>query len=75
MVGAGAAMISLAMASTGCPCSIRFVSCIVFSSKTKTGRASRRRRASAALPSACAASGGSAPNPSDVLVCTDKPLV
>src|SRR6516165_4125233 len=61
MVGAGAAIVSLATASTGCSWAMKFVSCMIFP-PNKNGRASRRTNLSAARPSGCAAAGGSAPN-------------
>jgi hypothetical protein len=39
MLGAGGAIVSLATASTGCPASIRFVSCMVFPPKRKSREA------------------------------------
>ena len=60
MVGAGAGT-GIAKSSTGCSCSIRFVSCIAFPPEKEIGRASRRL----SLPLSrvgYAASGGSAPD-------------
>ena len=60
MVGAGAGT-GLRIAPTGCSCSIRFVSCIVFPPKMEIGRASRRLSLRLSRVG-CAASGGSAPD-------------
>ena len=60
MVGAGAGT-GIDNTSTGCSCSIRFVSCIAFPPEKEIGRASRRL----SLPLSrvgYAASGGSAPD-------------
>jgi hypothetical protein len=62
MVGAAAGMFSVANGLDRLPLFDKVCLLHGISSKMKTGRASGRRRASAALPSGCAASGGSAPN-------------